>query len=65
MDPMDFKDCVSKGELNNIVKWQNQALNDVVTRLNDMRASIANLVTRVNDLELRDPREADAPDGIK
>ena len=27
-----------------------------------MRASIANLVTRVNDIELRDPQEEDASD---
>jgi hypothetical protein len=72
-DPTDFKDCVSKGELNTLVQQQNQALNDmmarqnqtlndIVTRMNDMRASIANLVTRVNDIELRDPQEEDASD---
>ena len=40
----------------------NQTFNDIVTRVNDMRASITNLITHVNELELRDPREEDAPD---
>ena len=50
--PSDFKDCVSKEELN-------KALQDHTRLLTDIRTSIANLVTRVNDLELRQPPQDD------
>ena len=50
--PSDFKDCVSKKELN-------KALQDHTRLLTDIRTSIANLVTRVNDLELRQPPQDD------
>lgn len=50
--PSDFKDYVSKEELT-------KALQDHTRLLTDIRTSIANLVTQVNDLELRQPPQDD------
>ena len=59
--PTDFSDCVSKDELTNILREQ---YNTQLQLLQDIQTSIANLTTRVDNLEQppEEPNHGDEED---